>query len=85
MAYGLRAGDTLTFRIADGEGQTVHAKTFTQPKDQAHRLQFTGRRNSGWLQPGPYTGTVEISRQPPAGPAIVQHQQVAVQITNAPR
>ena len=82
MAYGLRADDTLTFRIADGEGQTVHAKTFTQPKDQIRRLQFTGRRNSGWLRPGPHTGSVAITRQSPTGPAIVRQQQVAVQITN---
>ncbi len=82
MAFGLRAGDTLTFRINDGQGQTIHAKTFEQPKDQIRRLQFTGRRNTGWLRPGRYTGTVAITRQSPAGKAIIRQQQVSMQIAD---
>jgi hypothetical protein len=81
MAYGLRKGDKMEFRITDQDGKTVHAQTFEQAKDQIRRMQFTGRRNSGWLEPGRYIGTVRIERQAADGTSITQQREARVLIS----
>ena len=81
MMYGLQKGDKLTFEIVDSDGKTVQTQIFEQPKDQIRRMQFTGRRNSGWMRPGRYTGTARIEREGPDGKSMTVERSVAVQLT----
>ena len=80
MAFGLRKGDALTFRIVDPDGNTVHSQTFEQPKDQIRRMQFTGRRNSGRMRPGRYTGVVQIIRPGTDGQPFTVERRAVVEL-----
>ena len=62
-AFGIAAGDKVSWRIAGPDGAIVFADSRAEPKPQARSFRFAGERQppGGW-PPGPYTGAVTIER-----------------------
>jgi len=60
---GPAQGDALDLKIIRPDGQTLAEQSFTQPRDQAQRLQFVGaRRPDGGWPPGAYQAQARFSR-----------------------
>jgi hypothetical protein len=61
--FHVRAGDRLTFRLFNPQGDTVLDKTATLPKDQVRRFQFAGVKRPGEAWPaGTYRGEALLTR-----------------------
>jgi murein DD-endopeptidase MepM/ murein hydrolase activator NlpD len=60
---GPAQGDVLELKVTGPDGATVAEQRFVQPRDQAQRLQFAGRRQptGGW-PPGAYRAEATLSR-----------------------
>ena len=81
MAYGLRAGDVLEFRVLDPAGGMFVEQRFQQKKNRIWRMQFVGRTNkNGILRTGRYTGRVRVIRQQPNGSSLVVERRAAVEL-----
>ena len=76
VVYGLRAGDTLEFKITAPDGTIFLERRFEQEKTQIRRMRFVGRSNKNRiLQHGRYTGLVRVLRPGKEGlPAVWQRR-----------
>ena len=63
-AFGIAAGDRVSWKIAGPDGSLVFEDSRGEPKPQARSFRFNGKRQpaGGW-PPGSYTGTVTIERE----------------------
>ncbi len=82
VAYGLRTGDVLVFKITDPDGNIFASSRFEQPKTQIRWMRFSGRSNkNGILRLGIYQGLVEIIRSGGNGrPPLVIERRVSVEL-----
>ena len=63
LAWGLREGDLETIRIIGPAGKVFAEGSFALPRDKAHWMRYTGKRNTGRpFPPGHYRGEYSVER-----------------------
>lgn len=60
--HGGRSGDILRLQITDGTGASFHQQDVTLDRTQAELFRASGRRITGAVPGGDYTGTVSLLR-----------------------
>lgn len=80
LMYSALPGDEIVMKIYAPDGSTLAERTLTQDEARKRQYYYLGKRNSDKLPPGPYTGTLTITRPNPDGTTTQRHIGRAIYI-----